>query len=685
MMRRTSEKFLASKFTLCACLLLHALPKPATAAPLSARIIDDLQSGDDNRVAAALDQLTPSCAPACTPFIADALQSPSPATVKAAARAAQKIADPALSPALTRIMHTHPDDEARMEALNALIHNATPNDYRALFLSITPNSPNALQKKILRHMPPSFINENFNAILRLATNPQLTTSIAAAFNASPDRFLNATLQYIEKNPSQAVPLLRLLSLMKNDLKKIRHSSWISAFNHPSDENIQNIAPVLANIDNADSTLWLLAYADRFTPQTLYAVLENIHGNAALNFSETILNTITDAPKNHWTNAILRSPNIHALWLLSLKNSTDPKLKSYALNLIDTPNIPTNLSRAAIIALSAFSAHHDVQTKLLQFLAGNDQSLANAALHTASHAIQSWDLATGILRAGTTSAQTAGSVWYAQWILVSIAKRHFDRLTTQQIQSALRNAESILNTPQNIHAEPALYLFNLCRKPAPFPALQTWNGLRPDMQRLYVNNLSNFGELPNDIMPYLQSALQSHDPVLPAATLQWITDNEKKFPQTAWIDNAVENALHSNGTAAKLQAARACAVRQSQTCIPALNDLLGHTDPAIVYNALLALQMLHALPNQQTLRALYRQTGQKILKNKLASLLGLPTTPTSPPPLDFNTQSGIPKNTILQLQIRNLPVPASTITILQTDGFLKITRTNLLGLYDVQMY
>ena len=203
------------------CLGITAIPAAASALTLP-EAIDRLESDKTAEVCAALDEMSRICDESCLPYVADMMGHHEPEVAIAACKAAQSLANPRLMPPLLNLVRNHPNDEVRLEALNALTR--LEDGYETLLMYLDPEKPDELQRRILRSLPEDLMEPYAPQFARYAGIHGFSTSVAFAYRKQPQILVRAILNELHRaNKIERHNLLRTMTFCADALKDIELS------------------------------------------------------------------------------------------------------------------------------------------------------------------------------------------------------------------------------------------------------------------------------------------------------------------------------------------------------------------------------------------------------------------------------------------------------------------------------
>ena len=149
-------------------------------------------------------------------------------------------------------------------------------------------------------------------------------------------------------------------------------------------------------------------------------------------------------------------------------------------------------------------------------------------------------------------------------------------------------------------------------------------------------------------------------------------------KVAWAEPRLSSNSVWDVQPSSLTKATAAALSRTD-CIPDLEDRLADPDTRVAYNALWAMQKLHALPPAWLLKSLYYRAPDGILRTRLGFLSGL--VAGEPPARGmFEIETGIPvrPGEIRQILSHGEPLPDHEVTVMQENQALHVDRTNIFG-------
>ncbi len=627
------------------------------------KTIEALSSQKTDEVIRALDVMTRICDESCTPFLTDMLRHHDHDVVLAACHTAQILANPKLAPVLQEIIKKYPLDDVRLEALKALTRTGV--GYDSLFMTIDPGHPDELQKRILRNLPQELAEQYVSNFVSLAGFHPYSTSVAAAYARTPELIAEPLVLAIQNaNPDTRHNLLRTLSLIAPKLKSFP-AQMIEVFRHEPDTDLDLMASILADQSDPQALNLLLLWIDKLSSTSLLNVLNRLHGEGAALFTDAVLHE-----KNIEVRQLIEQNP--ALMLAFIKKlPAESSSRDYAVSLLNHPEYRAS----AIFFLGQFAEVQAIYQVIWDALGSMIQSQAVSALRATLQSDVFWPaLFQNIL--DHSEIDEFGRTYLARWAIALAVSS--SSLPVQAIpEEIFREAQTCIRDTKRLHAEPALWLLHYARRIDTLPEPAAFHQMRPDMQVAWFKVMSS-----EKAGNYLPMAIKSHDSVIISAAL----DKLYHFPELASafekqeLTSILIDVITSSSSMIAVQGAATAAKLQCTACLDALYRRLTDADSRVAYNALWALQKLHALPNDVLLRSLYYRAPDGVLRDRLGFLTGLdPNSQERIPMTILDNNQPIQEGQMTQLLSQGEPQAGREIAIMTAEQSIRIVKTNVLGM------
>ena len=648
-------------------LVLGAMHSPGVGYALTlSETIDRLESDKTEEICGALEDMARICDESCVPYVADMMGHHEPEVVLAACRAAQSLANPRLVPPLLNLVRNHPNDEVRIEALNAMTRLG--EGYESLLLYLEPDKPDELQRRILRSLPEELMPKYADLFAHYAGMHGFSTSVAQAYQKRPDLLIEALFKELPRaNKIQRHNLLRTMAMCTHALENLELSQEQQNlfWDNPTTE-MESIAIIQAYRSTPDAIRWLLIWAKSIPLDVWYQILYAIHGSHAELLTDALLK---DDSLGFSYRDVQLNTEMHRSFLMHLpKTDLGKSVLLEALKQSET-------SAAALRALEKFSDDAQIREIIVQSLGNSDPRIAVTAMHIAAKSQRYFEPLVNLVLQSSPN-DNMGRVYLARWALVLLISLfpeqnwpHLDELKREAIQTASQF--------RLLHAEPAL---ELCKRLGSLPQQPTesdFKAMRADMKRAWIRGLN-----PKTASPLLRIALE--DPK--AAVREQALDYLIAFPESVgkWDDNQLDtlllHAIQDEDVAVRIAGAVAVGTLGKTRFIPDLQDLLTHVDIRVAYSALWGLQKMYALPNEAWLKALYYRAPDGILRERLGFLSGYAEkNRESFPMAELDTQRRLKPGQIVQILAKDEFLAGHEVAIILDDQSIRILRTNAFGM------
>ena len=623
--------------------------------------IDRLSDEDSEVVVEALRTMSRICDESCVPYISDMLYHPQLTVRIEACKTAQKLANPALTPALLDLVRNQPMDEVRLEAIQAL--SAMGSVYDALLLNITPDNPDEIQRRIIRNIPVDRLESAAPKLAYFARYHSLSTSVATACSKLPEPCISALFKSLDtSNRDEQRNQLRTISLLLESNGSIKitpeQASHLSEY-----ENFDLTSQIQAMRSTPDAILWLATHETLFTEPILLNTFRHLHDNGQ--FADLILQgELPELSEMIARNSLLKSAYLDNLPITE-------KARALATDSLDDPDIHIS----ALNHLAKTGSDETIRAQILAQMGKITHDTAIAAMHAASSHIEfASDLAELIIHAPVND--NFGRVYLARWALLILMSNHGTALlNTEQIVQLREQALRIMEEPRRLHAEPAFWFLQMTGNQMKPDSEKTFSESRTDMRRAWIQVLPE-----SDALPFIRLALNDRDESVRAEGLIYLSKHPKTAEQIDDLTSLLIKLIQSDSAMLSTQASATAAALNETACIPILQDRLTSTDTRIAYNALWALQKLHALPNQDWLKSLYYRVPNGILHERLAFLTGNGMLYAEHQPMsEIESRQLLKPGQIFQMTRDNTPFANRDIAIIQDDQSIIIRRTNTFGM------
>ena len=599
----------------------------------------------------------------------DALRDADPNIVRNALTQARDIANPRLAPALLDHMQNHHDPEIRRAALDAYTRLIPASAFAdALDATLTPQAPDATQARLLRALPTQTALSSPNMANRyadLATLSPWTTSVAAAYQRTPDLLFKAILHKLARHTDARDNLWRVLALLAPHLENTTLTQdELQILESVNPDELQVCAAIQASIATPRAARWILAHLDTLTPAATLDVLKHLHGEAEPMIIAAILKTPQAMQK------IQATPALYGEFVRHLAVLDSTETQALARDILTSGDEQTLQN-----AMPAMVNLHDAPShaRLLSLLGHPNPRIATQALHIVGNTPELWTSLLDIVERNPKD-DPYGKTYLARWALVLIATQHPDALSDAHKTRAVALALRALDTPSSLHAEPALWTLLILKHEVDLPSPDVFGDLRPDMQCAFLRALH-----PDDphAIPILRDAITSPDDAVAALAFDVLTQTPEQtvsmLRASPEMQKTIEDAITSGHAMRSTHAAYLAGTLQHPAFKDALIRALHTSDPFITYNALWALQKLRALPDDHILRTLYFRAPDGVLRDRLAFLTGIQNDHHA-----ISSDTLLRHRQILQWSVEDRPLAGEDIVLLQDDNALSIQRTNLFG-------
>ena len=647
------------------------------------KAISELTSSETETVVAALERMARLCDESCVPWLADMMRHPESAVIQAACRAAQASGNPRLAPPLIDLVRHHPMDDVRLEALKALTRMERPEDYRMLLASIDPEKPDEIQRRILRSLPKDMRKTSADKFAEFAQYSAFVTSIADAYQSEPEILFAAVCQRLTQTADVKVRqnLFRTLAILASDLPgtyRLNRVQEALFWDHP-EPYLPWIAAIQASLASSDAVKWLLTWAKTMPKAVLLEVLEKIHGDAARQFTDAVIQATDEDKCLSWHRDIAPNSALARAFLETLAQYPGNHAKPLALELRYAKD--PDMAMAAWQILGQFAQEPEIQQQLLDQLGHSNDQISTAAMHIAA---KTPVLAARLVPIVLTSSSFdgAGKVYLARWALVMAAQQDQLQLSDDVRDALVQDAIQTVGDSRRLHAEPALYLLHELGIPLELPSPEVFSNLRPDMKRawLSVSETQEAKSLLSRALADSDVAVASHAWRILSRHPGWADAIDSKT-----LDVLLKSAMHHEDAMLSLQAIVASAYLERTDLIESLQTLLTHKDTRVAYNALWALQKLRALPHTPWLKSLYYRASDGLLRERLGFLTGLDKDHGAFAEVsELYTRTPLPTQQWVHLQKSHQTHAHGEISWIQADQSLAVERANVFGLVDMRM-
>ena len=625
--------------------------------------LEKLSSDDQKTVIQSLETLGRICDESCVPYVLDMLHHHQAEIVIAACRTASELANPAFAPALLELVRNHPADSVRFEAIQALTSLGAA--YEALLMNIDPEHPDEIQRQIIRHLPENQRTAQAARFASFAGYHELVSSVVNAYRKNPEILYAELFPRITSSPAKQkhnmFRAILLLAETNNGEGITEHQAHI--FNDNPTPELPLIAQIQAERSTPDAVQWLLAWTSDFSEPILLDIFSRLHNSGKAMYSDALLQIKDPA----FQRIIEHNPRLMNAFLASLPASENAE--KLALKLIKQPEYHVN-------ALQLLARCPNQSEYVLRELGNANPIIAITAFQIISSNPKFIPALVNEASIESTN-DNFGRIFLIRWALV-IQLSHKDAifsLSADDREKLKKQAEILLQTPQKLHAEPAFWLLRqLGYDPHP-PAPDQFAQIRPDMRRAWIRAFNE-----DSAMPYIEQSLNDKDESIIAETLEYLTNHPQIASKVPELDEMLIKFIESESTMLSTQAAAAAAQLGKTACIPVLQNALTSADMFIAYNALWALQKLHALPNEHWLKSLYFRAQEGVLRDRLGFLTGLdPNRVEKMPMSELDSLKQLHPGEIIQMMSQNEPFASQNITVLRDDQSLRIFRTNSFGI------
>ncbi len=646
-------------------LLLSLIPLHTTHASTIADLpntLEQLSSDNTETVIQALDTLGRICDESCVPYVADMLHHHQLEVVAAACKTASELATPEFSSSLLDIVKNNPSEAVRFEAIKAL--TAIGAAYDALLLNVNPEHPDEIQRRIVRSLPEHLLKARASQFAQYSGYHELSTSVAKAYQTAPALLLSEIFTAIPSASSDRKRnMLRTIRmLVESSHGKGLTEEEASIFNDDPLDNLELIAQIQAERSTPDAVRWLLAWFNQLPQSALLDIFSRIHDEGAAQLSDAILRTMPpDTARIFDTN-----PRLKNAFLAQLPPSSASK--AYAESLLDIPEYHLN-------ALRLLAQTQDNNAQIIAELGNSNPTQSVAVMHILADNEQNIPK---LIELSTNNSITdsLNRTFLARWALVVLLSHTPNAILSDEEKTKLRiTSLHILENPRSLNAEPAFWLLTLLGDSPQPPSVEIFTRIRPEMKRAWLHTLNE-----DTALPYIQIALDDTDDAVVTQALEYLISHPELAKQIPTLENKLIQWVESDIPILNIQASATVAKLGFTSSIPTLQTALTSPDTLIAYNALWALQKLHALPNAHWLKSLYYRAPEGVLRDRLGFLSGLnPGSSENLPMSELESLTPLIPNQIIHLTSQEEPLANRDIAIILEDQSLRLKRTNSFGM------
>ncbi|MCL2325350.1 MAG: hypothetical protein FWC40_02450 [Proteobacteria bacterium] len=652
-------------------------------------IIHRLDTAPDVALVYYLRLMSRVCDASCVPFVGLLLRHTSREVVMSACRTARILGSPVLESGLLDLALTSGDVFVRDAALASIVGELPPSAYRQLFARHADIGEDIYGIRLVRRLPESLSREMAPQFAQLARRSGLVSSVVEAYAHDPMLLFEAIVsEYhadevggrmetarVRQGRAQLLRALKLVVANMPESVSVRLDTAV--IQRLPGASIQELALIMASIPTSPAARWIIArFADMDGP-VMVEIFERLRGEA---LQIVVDQLVSEAGKGGfaepggglWERVLLGGVGVERAFYAMLARSPHAGAVEIALGALlasDRDSI-----RFGLWALAPFAGVTRVRSRILDLLGHEDAAISYTAMQVA-------------IRGGVLDSRLwemidrhrgddrYSRVYLARWIIAEVLALGgvFDEASPGD---AVEEALTVVREPGRLHAEPALRLLEVLRVAPPSLTEEAFGELRSDMKCAWMRAEHAAGRVTDERMVY---ALQYDDPALNAFVLGMVSDKHGELP---FLPDYLKAAIASVNPLVSVNAIAAAGRIQMLSSVPGIRIRLWDDDTRVAYNALWALEKLHALPPQDELERLYRSSSDDFFRTRLGVLTGMGQGE------DFDLNRGVRvegpffENSVLSVHHQGYPGRNVDVTYFLNDQSVSVQRVNILGLLSV---